>query len=41
MKDILEDAEKTEQKRQELEGILEQYMELIAIYREKIAEMMR
>lgn len=41
MKDILEDAEKTEQKKQELESILEQYNELISIYKAKIEEMLR
>ena len=41
MKDILEDTEKTEQKKQELEGILEQYNELISIYKAKIEEMLR
>lgn len=41
MKDILEDTEKTEQKKQELESILEQYNELISIYERKIEEMLR
>ena len=41
MKDILEDTEKTEQKKQELENILEQYNELISIYKAKIEEMLR
>ena len=41
MKDILEDTEKTEQKKQELESILEQYNELISIYKAKIEEMLR
>ena len=41
MKDILEDTAKTEQKKQELEGILEQYNELISIYKAKIEEMLR
>lgn len=41
MKDILEDTEKTEQKKQELENILEQYNELISIYKAKIEEMIR
>lgn len=41
MKDILEDTEKTEQKRQELESILEQYNELISTYKAKIEEMLR
>lgn len=41
MKDILEDPEKTEQKKQEFESILEQYKELISIYKAKIEEMLR
>ena len=41
MKDILEDTEKTEQKKQELENILSQYNELISIYKAKIEEMLR
>lgn len=41
MKGILEDTEKTEQKEQELEGILKQYNELISIYKAKIEEMLR
>ena len=41
MKDILEDTEKTEQKKQELENILSQYNELISIYKAKIEEMIR
>ena len=41
MKDILEDTERTEQKKQELESILEQYSELISIYTAKIEEMLR
>lgn len=41
MKDILEDTEKTEKKKQELENILEQYNELISIYKAKIEEMIR
>ena len=41
MKEILEDTAKTEQKKQELEGILEQYNELISIYKAKIEEMLR
>lgn len=41
MKDILEDTEKTEQKKQELENILEQYNELISIYKTRIEEMLR
>lgn len=41
MKNIIEDAEKTAQKKQELESILNQYKELILIYKEKIEEMLR
>ena len=41
MKDILEDTEKTEQKKQELESVIEQYNELISIYKAKIEEMLR
>ena len=41
MKDIFEDTEKTEQKKQELENILEQYNELISIYKSRIEEMLR
>lgn len=41
MKDILEDTEKTEQKKQELKNILSQYNELISIYKAKIEEMIR
>ena len=41
MKEVLEDTEKTEQKKQELENILEQYNELISIYKTKIEEMLR
>ena len=41
MKDILEDTEKTEQKKQELESILKQYNELISIYMAKIEEILR
>ena len=41
MKAILEDTEKTEQKKQELESILEQYNELISIYKARIEEMLR
>ena len=41
MKGILEDTEKTEQKKQELESILKQYNELISIYKAKIEEMLR
>ena len=39
MKEILENEEKTEQKKQELESILSQYNELISIYKAKIEEM--
>lgn len=41
MKEVLEDKEKTEQKKRELENILEQYNELISIYKTKIEEMLR
>lgn len=41
MKEILENEDKTEQKRQELESILREYKELISIYKAKIEEMMR
>lgn len=41
MKEILEDREKTEQKKQELESVLTQYNELISVYKTKIEEMMR
>lgn len=41
MKDIVESSEKTEQKKQELETILEQYNGLIDIYKAKIEEMLR
>lgn len=41
MKEILEDTDKTEQKKQELESILSQYNELISIYKAKIEEMLR
>ena len=41
MKDILEDTNKTEQKKQELESVIEQYNELISIYKAKIEEMLR
>lgn len=41
MKDILEDTERTKQKKQELENILEQYNELISIYKSRIEEMLR
>ena len=38
---ILEDTERTKQKKQELENILEQYNELISIYKSRIEEMLR
>ena len=41
MKEILEDSEKTEQKKQELESLLAQYDELISVYKVKIEEMLR
>ena len=41
MKDSLEDTKKTEQKKQELESVIEQYNELISIYKAKIEEMLR
>ena len=41
MKDILEDTKKTEQKKQELESVIEQYNELISIYKANIEEMLR
>lgn len=41
MKDILEDTKKTEQKKQELESVIEQYNELISIYKAKIEEVLR
>ena len=41
MKDILEYTKKTEQKKQELENVIEQYNELISIYKAKIEEMLR
>ena len=41
MKDIVEDTEKTEQKKQELESIIKQYNELIVILKTKIKEMLR
>lgn len=41
MKAILEDTEKTTQKKQELENILEQYNALILFYKKKIEEMLR
>lgn len=40
MKEVVEDEEKTEQKRQELEEILEQYNEIIDIYQAKIEELL-
>lgn len=41
VKDIIDDEEKTEQKRQELEKILKQYNELISVYTARIDEMLR
>ena len=41
VKIFLEDEEKTKQRKQELQQILEQYHEWIAIYRKKIEEMVR
>lgn len=41
MKEILEDSEKTERKKQELENVLAQYNELISVYKTKIEEMLR
>ena len=41
MKEFLEDSEKLERRREELEKILEQYQELAAFYRTKIEEMLR
>lgn len=41
MREILEDSEKTEKKKQELESILRQYNDLISIYKGKIEEMLR
>ena len=41
LKDIIDDEEKTEQKRLELEKILEQYNELISVYTARIGEMLR
>ncbi len=41
MKDILENEEKTNQKKAELEEILKQYTELITVYKTKIEEMLR
>ena len=41
LKDIIDDEEKTEQKRLELEKVLEQYNELISVYNARIDEMLR
>lgn len=41
MKNIVEDTEKTEQKKQELKSVYEQYNELIAVCKTKIEEMLR
>lgn len=41
MKDIIEDTEKTEKKKQDLESILEQYNELIVILKAKVEKMLR
>ena len=41
LKDIIDDEEKTEQKRLELEKILEQYNELVSVYTARIDEMLR
>lgn len=41
MKELLEDPDKIEHKRQELEGILSQYNEMIFTYKAKIEEMLR
>ena len=41
VKDILEDEEKVEQKRLELEEILNEYKRLIKMYNAKIEEMLR
>lgn len=41
MKDIIEDTEKTEQKKQELESIIEQYNKLIVILKAEIEKMLR
>lgn len=41
MKEILDDEEKRKQQKQELERILDQYNELISIYKAKIKEMLR
>lgn len=41
MKELLEDPDKIEHKRQELESILSQYSELVSTYKAKIEEMLR
>ena len=41
MKEFLDDPAKLEHRRQELTDILEQYQELIAVYKAKIEEMLR
>ena len=41
LKEIVESEEKTEQHRQELEHLLEQYNELIEVYKCVIEEMLR
>ena len=41
MKSLLENAEKTEERKQELENILRQYRELIPVYEAKIEEILR
>ncbi len=41
MKEILESSEKTKQRREEIENILNQYNELILTYKTRIEEMMR
>ena len=41
MKEFLDDPAKLEHRRQELADILEQYQELIAVYKAKIEEMLR
>ena len=41
LKDIIDDEEKTEQKKQELEKILGQYNELISVYTARVDEMLR
>lgn len=40
MKEVVEDEEKTEQKRQELEEVLEKYNEIVDIYKAKIEELL-